>query len=60
LIAGERRWRARQLAGLTAVPVIIKTSPQQMLELALVENIQRADLNPWKKPKLCQLMENLG
>src|SRR5512137_2563397 len=47
LIAGERRWRASQLAGLTSVPVIIKeTSPQQMLELALVENIQRADLNP--------------
>ncbi|MEW5958748.1 MAG: ParB/RepB/Spo0J family partition protein [Chloroflexota bacterium] len=47
LIAGERRWRASRLAGLSAVPAIIKeTSPQQMLELALVENIQRADLNP--------------
>lgn len=47
IIAGERRWRAARLAGLTEVPVIIKeASPQDLLELALVENIQRADLNP--------------
>jgi len=47
LIAGERRWRASQLAGLSTVPAVIKeTTPQQMLELAIVENIQRADLNP--------------
>jgi ParB family transcriptional regulator, chromosome partitioning protein len=47
LIAGERRWRAAQLAGLTIVPVVVKeAAPQQMLELALVENLQRADLNP--------------
>lgn len=47
IIAGERRWRASRLAGLTKVPVIVKdVSPQQMLELALIENIQRADLNP--------------
>jgi ParB family transcriptional regulator, chromosome partitioning protein len=47
LIAGERRWRAARLAGLTKVPVIIKeATPQEMLELALIENIQRADLNP--------------
>jgi ParB family chromosome partitioning protein len=46
LIAGERRWRAAQLAGLKTVPVLIKeATPQQVLELALVENIQRADLN---------------
>jgi ParB family chromosome partitioning protein len=46
LIAGERRWRAAQLAGLEQVPVIVKeTTPQDMLELALIENIQRADLN---------------
>lgn len=46
LIAGERRWRASQLAGLRAAPAIVKeTSPQGMLELALVENVQRADLN---------------
>ena len=47
LIAGERRLRASQLAGLKSVPVVIKdTSPQEMLELALIENIQRKDLNP--------------
>ena len=47
LIAGERRWRASRLAGLSKVPVVIKeATPQQMLELALIENIQRADLNP--------------
>jgi ParB family transcriptional regulator, chromosome partitioning protein len=46
LIAGERRWRAARLAGLAQVPVIVKeTTPQDMLELALIENIQRADLN---------------
>lgn len=47
LIAGERRWRAAKLAGLTKIPVVVKdASPQQMLELAIVENIQREDLNP--------------
>lgn len=47
IIAGERRWRAAQKAGLLEVPVIIKeTDDQQALELALIENIQRADLNP--------------
>jgi ParB family chromosome partitioning protein len=47
LIAGERRWRASKLAGMENVPVVIKeASPQQMLELAVVENVQRADLNP--------------
>jgi ParB family chromosome partitioning protein len=47
LIAGERRWRAAQLAGLERVPVVIReATPQQMLEMALVENLQRADLNP--------------
>ncbi len=46
LIAGERRWRAAQIAGLTKVPVIVKNAaPRQMLELALVENVQREDLN---------------
>jgi len=47
LIAGERRWQAAKLAGLAAVPVIVReATPQELLELALVENIQRADLNP--------------
>lgn len=47
LIAGERRWRAAKLAQLEHVPVVIKeASPQQMLELAVVENVQREDLNP--------------
>ncbi len=47
LIAGERRWRAARLAGLERVPIIIRdATPQIMLEMALVENLQRADLNP--------------
>lgn len=52
LIAGERRWRASRLAGLTHVPVIIReTSPKGMLEMALVENVQRVDLNPLDRAK---------
>ncbi len=48
LIAGERRWRASQLIpGITEIPVIVKeATPQEMLELAIIENIQRDDLNP--------------
>lgn len=47
IIAGERRWRASRLAGLIEVPVVIKeVTPLEMLELALIENIQREDLNP--------------
>jgi ParB family chromosome partitioning protein len=47
IIAGERRWRASQLAGLDEVPVIVReASTQQLLEWALVENVQRADLSP--------------
>jgi ParB family transcriptional regulator, chromosome partitioning protein len=47
IIAGERRWRAAQIAGLKEVPVILRTvSDQDSLELAILENIQRADLNP--------------
>jgi ParB family chromosome partitioning protein len=62
LIAGERRWRAAQLAGLTTVPAIIKeTTPQEMLELALVENLQRADLNPLEEAGAYrQLMDEFG
>lgn len=47
LIAGERRWRAAQKAGLERVPVVVReTTPIESLELALIENIQRKDLNP--------------
>ncbi len=47
IIAGERRWRAANLAGLKEVPVIVrKADDQKVLELAIVENIQREDLNP--------------
>ncbi|RPH57797.1 MAG: ParB/RepB/Spo0J family partition protein [Chloroflexi bacterium] len=47
LVAGERRWQAAKLAGLPEVPVVVRqTTDQQRLELALIENLQRADLNP--------------
>ncbi len=52
IVAGERRWRAAKLAGLTEVPVnIVQTSPQGMLEMAIVENVQRTDLNPVDRAK---------
>jgi ParB family transcriptional regulator, chromosome partitioning protein len=62
LIAGERRWQAARLAGLPTVPVIVKeATPQQALELALVENIQRADLNPLEEASAFrQLVEEFG
>jgi ParB family chromosome partitioning protein len=62
LIAGERRWQAARLAGLTTVPAIVKeATPQQILELALVENIQRADLNPLEEASAFrQLVEEFG
>lgn len=47
LVAGERRWRAARMAGLTGVPAVIKElSEQEAMELALIENLQREDLNP--------------
>jgi ParB family chromosome partitioning protein len=62
LIAGERRWQAARMAGLATVPVIVKeATPQQVLELALVENIQRADLNPLEEAwAYRQLVEEFG
>lgn len=52
IIAGERRWRAARMLKMAYVPAIIKkTSPQQMLEMAIVENVQRRDLNPIEKAK---------
>lgn len=47
IVAGERRWRAAKIIGLKKVPVVIKeTTPQGMLEMSIVENVQREDLNP--------------
>ena len=55
IIAGERRWRAAKIAGLKDIPVIIKeTTPRGMLEMALVENVQRTDLNPIERGKAFQ------
>jgi ParB family chromosome partitioning protein len=52
IIAGERRWRAAQLAGLTQVPVVIRDVPDQSaLAMALIENIQREDLNPLEEAR---------
>lgn len=55
IIAGERRWRAARLAGLKEVPAIIKDySPQEIVEIALIENIQREDLNPIEEAQTYQ------
>lgn len=62
IIAGERRWRASRILKLEEVPAIVKeTSPQQMLEMAIVENIQRKDLNPIERAKaFLRLKEEFG
>lgn len=62
IIAGERRWRASKLAGLTTVPVIIReTTAKGMLEMAIVENVQREDLNPIDRAQAFQrLIEEFG
>ncbi len=55
IVAGERRWRAAKIAGLTEVPVVIKDyTKQQIIEIALIENIQREDLNPIEEAKAYQ------
>jgi ParB family chromosome partitioning protein len=61
IIAGERRWRAARLAGLAMVPVVVKEVPDdRLLEFALVENIQRQELNPIEEAKAYfQLGEHL-
>lgn len=62
IIAGERRWRAAKIIGLSKVPVIIReTSPQGMLEMAIVENVQRIDLNPLERAQAYRrLMDEFG
>jgi ParB family chromosome partitioning protein len=62
LIAGERRWRASGIAGLKTVPIVIKdVTPQAMLELAIVENVVRADLSPLEEAHAYkQLIEDFG
>ncbi len=62
IIAGERRWRAAQLAGLAEVPVVIREVPDQAaLAMALIENIQREDLNPMEEAKGVQrLIDEFG
>src|SRR5277367_6457884 len=62
LIAGERRWRAAQLAGLQRVPAILRSVPDELaLEMTLVENLQREDLNPIEQARAFQrLSEEFG
>ncbi len=62
LIAGERRWRAARLAGLSTLPAVVREiANDRMLETALVENIQRADLNPLEKAQAYQkLLDQFG
>ena len=62
LVAGERRWRAAQLAGLARIPAIVRDIPDEnLLELALIENIQREELNPVEEANAYKrLIETLG
>lgn len=62
IVAGERRWRAAQRAGVHRVPVVVKeVSDEKLLELALIENIQRHDLNPVEEAKAYRkLIDSLG
>jgi ParB family chromosome partitioning protein len=62
IVAGERRWRASRMAGLDEVPVIVRDfSPEQKLEIALIENVQREDLTPLEEARAYHhLMDALG
>jgi ParB family chromosome partitioning protein len=62
IVAGERRWRAARLAGLTTVPVIVRElSDQSALAVALIENLQREDLNPMDQARsISRLVEEFG
>ena len=62
LVAGERRWRAARLAGLRTIPAIVRdVSPRDTLELALIENVQRADLTPIEEAQAYhELIEEFG
>src|SRR3954462_7349554 len=62
LVAGERRWRAAKLAGLDTVPALVRTHDDaQALEVALIENMAREDLNPVEEARACAaLVEELG
>ena len=62
LVAGERRWRAAQLAGLHRIPAIVRDIPdQEAMAVALIENIQRQDLNPIEEAKaLVRLVDEFG
>jgi ParB family chromosome partitioning protein len=62
LVAGERRWRAAQQAGLAQVPAVIRSSPEdERLQAALIENMVREDLNPVEEARACaSLVDDLG
>lgn len=62
LVAGERRWRASQKAGLEKVPAVVRTSPEdERLQAALIENMVREDLNPVDEARACAaLVDDLG
>lgn len=62
IVAGERRWRAAKIIGLKTVPSVVKeTTPQGMLEMAIVENVQRTDLNPLERARAFQrLIDEFG
>ncbi len=61
IVAGERRWRASQLAGLSEIPVIIKDlGDREALEIAIIENLQREDLGPLEEARAYQALMNQG